>query len=265
MIDFKVDKEKCTHCGLCSSDCPVLIIDRTTEFPTIKDGKEEVCLKCQHCLAVCPEGAISIWGKNPENSIPAPKNPMGSADLEVLIQTRRSIRRYKKQEVDKELIHRLVSIAAYAPTAKNENAVKMTLIDSSERMARLRTLSYQNIGKAFESKAIPPSKMYLNNYREVWESKGVDVLFRNAPHMLICSAPKDGTLPMHDATIATSYFEILANANGIGTLWDGFAKYVFEDAIFEMKDELGIPENQLVVAVLVFGYPAVNFARSIQN
>ena len=95
-MNFKVNEDKCTHCGLCSSDCPVLIIDNKTEFPTIKEGKEENCLKCQHCLAVCPVGAISIWGKEPENSISAKSVIPQSIELENLMQTRRSIRKFKK-------------------------------------------------------------------------------------------------------------------------------------------------------------------------
>lgn len=30
----------------------------------------EECWRCQHCLAVCPQGAISIFGKKPEDSLP---------------------------------------------------------------------------------------------------------------------------------------------------------------------------------------------------
>ncbi|WP_372776764.1 nitroreductase family protein [Mangrovibacterium sp.] len=264
-MDFKIDESKCINCGLCSSDCPVLIINNKTDFPTIKEGKEANCLKCQHCLAVCPTAALSIWGKNPEASIPATSAIPETVALENLMQTRRSIRKFADEEVDPELIHRLVSMASYAPTAKNENAVQFTVVDNKIDMMKLRELTYNCIKKAFEEERIPAQHLYLNNFQNVWETKQIDVIFRDAPHLLITSAPKEGTFPLMDCGIAMTYFDLLANTNGIGTLWDGFAKYAFEDVAPEMKARLGIPENHEVAIVLAFGKPAVKYARSIQN
>jgi len=120
---FKVDRAKCIHCGLCSADCPTLIIDGKTEFPTIKEGKEDNCLKCQHCLAICPTGAISIWDKEPGNSLAVSDSIPKPLEMERLIKTRRSIRKFKKEEIDKELIHELLTTASYAPTAKNDSVI----------------------------------------------------------------------------------------------------------------------------------------------
>jgi nitroreductase/NAD-dependent dihydropyrimidine dehydrogenase PreA subunit len=265
MMNFKVDKEKCVKCKICVADCPVLIIDGKTEFPEIKEGKEDNCLKCQHCLAVCPEGAISIWGKNPEYSIPSPSVIPKSIELENLIQLRRSVRRFKSEELSKELIDHLASIALYAPTAKNENAVQFSIIDNKADMAKLRELTYSHIQKINDDGTLPEHFAYLANFAKVWDEKQIDVIFRDAPHLLVASAPKDGTLPQIDCSIAMSYFDLLAHSNNIGTLWDGFAKYVFEDVAPELKETIGIPENHEVVMVLLFGLSRVKFSRSIQN
>lgn len=265
MMNFKVDEDKCINCGLCSSECPVYIISNKTEFPTIKEGKEGNCLKCQHCLAVCPHEAISIWGKEPENSIDIATKTLDSKDLENLMQTRRSIRKFTKDDLDKDLIHHLISIASYAPTAQNDNSVQFTLVDNKKDMSKLRELTYKSLKKADEEDRIPESKKFLKNFLNAWETKHIDIIFRDAPHLLITSAPKDDTLPQVDSSIAMTYFDLLANSNGIGTLWDGFAKYVFEDVAPEIKKEIKIPENHEVVAVLLFGKPAIEFTRSIQN
>lgn len=264
-MNFIVDKEKCVKCKLCASECPVLIIDAKTEFPEIKEDKEQNCLKCQHCLAVCPTGAISIWGKKPEDSIPATSPIPNSLELENLMQTRRSIRKFKKEEIDKSLIQHLVSMAAYAPSGKNENAVLFTVVDNREDMVKLRDLAYKRIQQYFEEGRLPESFMYLNKFREVWDAKQIDVIFRDAPHLLIASAPKTGTEPVLDCSIASTYFDLLANTNGLGTMWDGFAKYVFEDVAPELKAEIGIPADHEINSVLLFGKVAVKFARSIQS
>lgn len=265
MIEFKLDREKCVKCKLCVTECPVLIIDGKTEFPEIKEDKEQNCLKCQHCLAICPTGSISIWGKNPEDSILVTSPIPNSLELENLMQTRRSTRKFTKVEVDKDLIHHLISMASYAPTGKNENAVQFTVVDNRDDMSKLRDLAYNRIKQYFEENRLPASFMYLNNFREVWEAKQIDVIFRDAPHLLIVSAPKSGTEPLVDCSIASTYFDLLANSNGLGTLWDGFAKYVFEDVAPELKSDIGVPEDHEIAAVLLFGKPGRKFVRSIQN
>lgn len=61
MKTISVDKDKCTHCGLCISDCTTGCIDFDSEnFPKTVDEKR--CISCQHCLAICPTGALSfVW------------------------------------------------------------------------------------------------------------------------------------------------------------------------------------------------------------
>jgi len=265
MINFKVNQEKCTQCKMCVSDCPVFIIKGKTDFPEIKEGKDVNCIKCQHCIAICPEGAISIWGKKPENSILVSNQIPKSIEIENLLQTRRSIRKFKMEELDKNKIHHLISMASYAPTAQNQNAVLFTVVDNRNDMSKLRELAYSHIKNAYDENRLPKSFLYLNNFQNVWEEKQIDVIFRNAPHLLIVSAPKSNVSPIVDSNIAMTYFDLLASANGIGTLWDGFAQYLFEDVAPELKIKVGIPENHKVAAVMLFGKPAVKYTRSIQN
>jgi nitroreductase len=242
-----------------------LIIDNKSEFPTIKEEKESACLKCLHCFAICPTGAITIWGKNPENSLLVSESIPAPAEMEQLVKTRRSIRKFKKQELDPKLIHALIETASYAPTAKNDNSVLFTVIDKKAEMDKLRVLVYTHLKTAFENQQVPESLLYFNDFQELWFNKQIDVLFRGAPYMLITSAPKTNTAPQVDSLIAMSYFELIANSNGIGTLWDGFAKFAFEKIAPEIKQIIGLPEDHIIGAVLVFGIPAVTYARAIQN
>ena len=266
MINFKVDQAKCTKCKLCISECPVLIINARTEFPEIKEGKEDNCIKCQHCLSVCPTAAISIWDKNPEDSIAVNSKALPSVEaMAQLYETRRSIRKFKDEEIDKALIQEILKVAANAPTAKNENSVLYTLIDNKEDLAKFRGLTYDYIKTAVETETLPKHLPHLANFQNVWETKGFDVIFRNAPHLLVTSAPKTATTPKTDATIAMSYFEILANTYGIGTLWNGFAQTAICQVNPELIQKMGIPDDHIIVNVMIFGIPAVKFARGIQT
>jgi len=264
-LNFKVDQDRCTNCKKCVSDCPVLIINGKTPFPEIKEGKEGNCLKCQHCLAVCPEGAISILGNSPEDSISIDAPVADSEGLANLMKLRRSTRRFAKVGLERELIHDLMIKASYAPTAKNENAVQMTVVDSREQMLKLRELTYEAIKQRKETQGLPSEHQQYGNFQKLWDEKKIDVLFRNAPHILIVSNPISGTLPEIDATITLTYFDLLANSQGISTLWDGFATSVIEEVAPELKSTFGIPDDHKVVMALLFGKAGVKYARSIQN
>ena len=264
-MDFRVDQEKCIQCGECAAECPVLIIDGKSEYPEIKDGREEQCIRCQHCLAVCPTGAISIWGKNPENSVPVNDNIPDAGAMEQLILTRRSIRRFTKEEIDKRLIEHLLATAAHAPTSQNNNTVLFTLVDDRENLAALRSLTYANIKKAREENRLPSRLAYMNKFQSMWDEKQVDIIFRDAPHLLIASAPKKVSSPETDSCIALSYFELLANSNGIGCMWDGFAKWAIDKIGPDIRASLSIPKDHVIGGILLFGKAAVNFARSIQS
>jgi len=56
-IDYHVDEEKCTGCGLCKTNCPVKAVEgeKKTPHSIITD----LCIKCGLCYSSCPVNAIS--------------------------------------------------------------------------------------------------------------------------------------------------------------------------------------------------------------
>ena len=265
MIDFKIDKEKCIKCKLCAQECPVLIIDAKTEYPEIKEGKEGNCIKCQHCLAVCPTAALSIWGKNPEDSIPVSDEIPKPEEMERLIKTRRSIRRFKQEEISVDQIQTLLKTTAYAPTGHNKNQVLLSVTKTRIETGKVRALVYMGIKTAVENGTLRPALGMFANFQSMWENKGVDVLFRNAPHFIVASAPIANSNGINDCMISLSYFELLANSMGIGILWNGLVKMVFDTIAPELKLELGIPADHKVAYIMVFGKAAVKYARAVQS
>ncbi len=265
MLDFKIDEQKCTQCGICSKECPMLIINGKNGIPAIKEGKEKNCIQCQHCLAVCPTGALSIFGKNPENSVAVNGAIPSATEMESLIKTRRSIRKFKKDEVAPGVLNKLVETTSYAPTGHNKNEVLLSLTDSKAALEDVRTLVYDAIKQANEEGKIPESLGMFVNFQNMWHDKGIDVLFRDAPHLIVASAPKSNSNAVADCMIYLSYFELMANAMEIGTLWDGLLKVVFESIAPSLKAKLNIPEDHEIGYMMVFGYAATKYARSIQS
>lgn len=264
MLDFRIEEEKCIECRLCASDCPVGIIEMNPK-PMIREEKEKNCLKCQHCLAICPTAALSILGKKPENSV-STKGEMPSPEaISRLIKTRRSIRKYQKENLDKALIQELLDTAFYAPTGHNENAVLLSVIDNQSDLSLFREKVYESILAAKEDGSLEKKYDILSAIQRIWAKTGRDIIFRDAPHLLIASAPSEGSSPEADCLITLSYFELLANTQGIGTLWNGMIKWAINDIDPGLRDQLGIPENHSIGYVMLFGKPAVKYARGIQS
>ena len=70
---------------------------------------------------------------------------------------------------------------------------------------------------------------------------------------------------MPDCLIALSYFELFAQANGIGTVWNGLAKWAINDLVPATRHLLGIPDDHLIGYVMAFGKPAVQYYRTVQH
>jgi len=265
MLQFKVDTEKCIRCGECGRDCFAGVIGEDGDgLPVVIPEREGLCIECQHCLAVCPTGALSVFGLDPEAGRPLKDGMPDPERMETLIMGRRSIRRYKKEGVDPALIRHLLEVASHAPTAVNRRPVRLTVVDDPAAMDRLRAAATDAALKRLHDGTIPAGYErigdYLKNGRE-----GEDVIFRGAPHVLLATAPETALSPMADCHIVMSYFDLLASSHGLGTVWDGIARAVISGVCPELRDLLGIPADHVIACVMAFGKPAVKYHRTVQR
>lgn len=264
MLSFTIDENKCTRCNECVMDCPVNIIAMDKGYPSVAAKKEGFCLKCQHCLAICPTGALSILGKNPEESISLPGNLPDPNKLEALLKGRRSVRRYEDENLAPALLHRLLEVASHAPSGVNARKVHFTVVDDREVMARLRQEMKETLVHLKENGQLKGGD-YFKEYVQKWEQTGNDTILRGAPHLVVASAPRDCPTPEVDCLIALSYFEIFAQSLGVGTVWNGLFTWILKEILPEFREKLGIPEDHQIGYTIAFGKPAVKYQRTVQH
>jgi len=254
-LDFKVDKEKCIKCGLCAADCNVRAIDFDGQgFPVANEDK---CFECQHCFAICPVGAISIFGNNPAVAHSA-KDFAKAEEIENLMKFRRSVRRFKRENIDGEKLEKLKDILNWTPTGRNNRGLHFAFVEDIEVMDSLRGQTYNCLKKKLESEN-PPKEILL---RKEALLGGADFIFRAAPHMVVVSVDKEAPCKEIDPVIALSYFEIYAQSMGVATLWCGLG-YWFLPYCDEVMARFEIPNNYEIAYVMMFGNPAVDYKRSI--
>lgn len=265
MTTFVVDPETCTRCGECVRDCPSRIIEQVgKELPFIRAENGGRCIQCQHCLAVCPPAAVSIFGLDPADSHSL--TPGSFPDVEkmlTLVRGRRSVRRYRDENVDPTLIQRLLSALANAPSGINRRALTFSVIDDKAVMQRFRRKALDGLGAAARAGMVPERFAYLMQAIPAWNDRNIDMIFRGAPHMLVIAASPEAVCPNEDVGLALAYFELLAQSAGLGTVWCGMAKMTME-VIPELKQIAGVPSGHAYYAML-FGVPEVRYARTVQR
>ena len=258
-LNFKVDKEKCIHCGLCEKDCigHVLGFDKDG-FPIVIN--EKACIACQHCLSVCPTSAISVFDKNPDESGQIySQNPDMILNL---IKSRRSQRLYKNENLSEEKIQKLKEMLKWIPTGCNYHKLHFSFIDDLEVMNEFRDHVNSKIVSALTEKHVKAVIEKFSPFANAFIN-GEDIIFRGAPHLLVVANPVKAPCAKEDVIIALSYFELYANSLGLGTCWCGFGEIAMK--LFpELSEYLEIPEGYQAGYVMLFGEKDVNYARTTQ-
>jgi nitroreductase/NAD-dependent dihydropyrimidine dehydrogenase PreA subunit len=256
MIKFEIDRNKCVKCGLCIQDCITGSIEPDSEgFPQMTDKNR--CINCQHCFSVCPNGAVKFDGKSPENSDNVDYNNILS-----LIKSRKSVRQYKQENVSEEKLNKLKSMLHYVPTGCNSHSLHFSIVEDKDAMEEIRDKVNSKLLNSVSYNVLSPVFNKFSKYKDALKN-GEDIIFRNAPHMIVASSPITAPCANIDPVIALAYFELYAHNLGLGTCWCGFAQMCIK-MYPEVCNMLQIPDGYVPVYAMLFGEPAVKYQRTIQ-
>ena len=259
--EFKVNTEKCTGCGLCLNVCPGNMVGGDVlrmqdGHPVMTDQTKfgwQGCWKCQHCLAVCPMGAISVLGVDADRVSGKPDDSIRE-ELPKLMKYRRSCRDFKKDNVDSDLIDRILETVSAVPTGGNNQRLEFSVVYSREAMRAIHSAVFGNGGQ-------------LSLFETEETDDFSDLRIYDAPHLFIAHKAanerfKDGDFV--EMSLATAYFELLANANGLGTVISTYSAELLTKNK-EARQLLRISDDHRFTTVVGFGYPKYVYARGIEK
>ncbi|MBO5940472.1 MAG: nitroreductase family protein [Kiritimatiellae bacterium] len=262
---FRVDSEKCLKCGLCVKDCAFRVITTGDDgMPVMK--RPDKCMRCQHCFAICPTGAITFDGISSNEAILSSEAHLPDAvQVEHWMKTRRSVRSFSDEDVDPEVLDKVLNLLGNSPTGCNAHALTFTCYPNRAAMDKFRKAVLSAIEEHRGETALLPRWLAIPaiNLRNGKD----DLFFRGATGILIVSCDEKAysvTTPSEDVTVACSNFELLANANGISTCWCGFLKIIQNEIPELLEKVVGIRRSTPFYAML-FGKSNVKYVRGVER
>jgi len=159
--------------------------------------------------------------------------------------------------VEKEIIKKLIEIARYAPTGSNSQMVEWTVFTDKIQIKELSRLTVDWMRSVLQKDPKPAYAPYLPMIVATWDA-GYDIVLRNAPAMVVASAPKQDPNGLVDVTLALSYLELAATSKGLGTCWAGLVQGAMLSSPQMKKrngdprrpppslsDDVGVPETKV--------------------
>lgn len=278
-----IDQSKCTRCELCVRICPLQILAVTNEGEVFFwNEREELCLKCGHCMAVCQPGAISIEGLSlDENFFDFPETIPDYYAYRNLLMTRRSVRTFRDKEVPMDVLGKIVESVSLAPYGVDPDNVFLTVISGRETIRKAVTLM-SDLYKGLEFILKMPVIGWLMLRTMPKETRGtlkdfimrhmkkgcykdvsvVDDIARNAPAMILFHSPKIAGEHTADANIALTYSMLAAHSLGLGAAVIGLIGPAVNNSK-PIRKMFNIPPENEVVQALILGYPKIKFHKAI--
>jgi nitroreductase/Pyruvate/2-oxoacid:ferredoxin oxidoreductase delta subunit len=257
MALIEIDKETCTKCGICTLMCG-MIWGKKGDYPAQVPGTDEFCMRCGHCVGICPTGSLT------HQEMPPEQTPVVKKSLEItfdqcaqLIKSRRSIREFKDKDMPKEEIERIIDVARYAPTGHNFQDVRWLVINDRACMRKLAA-----IGADWLRFIVASNQQFAALFAGIVQAldAGIDKFFHNAPAAVLAYAEKNNPIAATDCAIALGYFDLAAKCAGLGCCWDGFF-YMSAGSYPPMMEAIALPEGFAPYGALVVGYPEYKYQR----
>jgi len=259
---ISVDREKCNQDGICVNECParIIVIDPKEGYPVLTPDFKDFCLKCGHCVSVCPSDALRLEWLAPGNCPPIKKElGVTPEQAEQFLCSRRSIRTFREKNVPQDVLEKLLQVACSAPSAKNQQPWHWTVVREPAEVRRLAGMVVDAMRSFIRVNREAATTMGFPRVVASWD-QGYDRVCRGAPHLIVAHADKNWAFAAEDTALALSLLDLYATSLGLGACWAGYV-YKTVNAYPPLFEALGIPADHLAFGAMLIGYPKFKYRR----
>ena len=147
------------------------------------------------------------------------------------IRTRRSIRKYKKEQITDEELKAGLEAGTYAPTSRGMQAPFIIAVQNETFKKHLIALNAKIMGT--------DSNPYYD-----------------APTIVLVLAPDDARYPVQDGSCILENMMLAAHSVGLGSCWIHREQEMFEsEEGKKLLQDMGLAQNLIGIGALALGYP----------
>lgn len=158
-------------------------------------------------------------------------------DSRELLLTRRSIRKYDDNQVDRDIMKEVIELTKFAPSWKNFQIARFNLVDSKRVITEIASNGVN--GHMYNAKTLAnASNLCVLSYKKGLSGTSEGDVLKSTSDW-----------EAFDAGIAALQFCLSCHTFGIGTVIMG----IIDDV--EIAKIINLPEDEVVGAVIVYGYP----------
>ncbi len=151
-------------------------------------------------------------------------------DLKDVLKGRRSVRKYRTEQVSNDIVLKLIDAGENAPSAGNLRARKYIIVRRSETRKALAVASY--------------------GQRQIDSAPLIIVACADVDRSSSRYGDRGSLYAIQDATASVMCILLAAYDLGLGACWNG----AFDDDL--VRDILGLEEHMLPIALVSVGWPA---------
>jgi len=167
-------------------------------------------------------------------------------ELKQAIYERRSVREFKIEPVDRDMLRALIDAAVQAPSAVNQQPWAFCVVQDKSLLAHI-----SNEAKA-HMLATTPAGLMSHHFRDILSNADFDI-FYHAPALVLISSVVQSPWAIENCALAAENLMLAAYGLGLGTCWIGFAQAWLGTPAG--KAALGLPESYVPVAPIIIGHP----------
>jgi nitroreductase len=257
--------------------CPSeIFVKSELGIPTFQN--KEFCIKCGHCVAICPTDAIEheTFPKEKIHAFQSKELPTPE-QLMLLFKTRRSRRVFSKDPVPEYLIDQILEASHRAPTASNSQRVFFKVITAPQELktiadftvktfSKIATILNFPLIKPFIKLFAPDLAKYIPSFKEMENDykAGKDIILRGATALIFIYTPKTNRFGSADANLAYQNGSLMAETLGVGQFYTGFVlSALVRDRKGKLAKRLGIKGK--IHAGMALGVPQLHFSKYIDR